>query len=190
MAENANEPIGILLINKPGGWTSFDVCGKLRGILKTKKIGHTGTLDPMAEGVLPVLVGKAAKAADILPESGKAYIAGFKLGLRTDTQDNTGAVTAQSDKKATPAQVAEALQSFKGSIMQTPPMYSAVKVGGKKLYEYAREGKEIERASREIFIDSLVLKEFDYETQEGALEISCSKGTYVRTLIEIGRAHV
>ena len=133
MKNDENEPIGILLVNKPKGWTSFDVCGRLRGILHTKRIGHAGTLDPMAEGVLPVLVGKAAKAADILPESSKVYRAGFKLGIRTDTQDISGEVTDTSDTAVSCKELEAALESFVGDYMQVPPMYSAVKVDGRKL---------------------------------------------------------
>ena len=183
MAENVNEPIGIILINKPQGWTSFDVCGKLRGILRTKKIGHTGTLDPMATGVLPVLVGKAARACDILPESDKEYRAGFKLGLDTDTQDITGKVQNRSERAVTRGQLEEVLSSFVGEYMQTPPMYSAVKVGGKKLYEYAREGKEIKREPKRRFVKYITLESYDESTMEGVIALSVSKGTYIRTLI-------
>ncbi|MCR5816771.1 MAG: tRNA pseudouridine(55) synthase TruB [Ruminococcus sp.] len=180
---DSKEPMGILLINKPKGWTSFDVCGKLRSMLHTKKIGHTGTLDPLATGVLPILVGKAARAADILPEGGKAYRAHFRLGLDTDTQDITGKVLATDDTPITKAQLEEALGSFVGEYMQTPPMYSAVKVGGKKLYEYAREGREIEREPKRRFVDFITLESYDEAAREGVMSLSVSKGTYIRTLI-------
>lgn len=184
MKNDENEPIGILLVNKPKGWTSFDVCGRLRGILHTKRIGHAGTLDPMAEGVLPVLVGKAAKAADILPESGKVYRAGFKLGIRTDTQDISGEVTDTSDTAVSCKELEAALESFVGDYMQVPPMYSAVKVDGRKLYEYAREGREIKREGRLRHIDFIKLIQFDEAKREGVIELSVSRGTYVRTLID------
>lgn len=184
MAEiNNNEPFGIILINKPQGWTSFDVCAKLRGILKTKRIGHTGTLDPLATGVLPVLVGKAARAADILPEGGKEYRASFKLGIDTDTQDITGKVTAQSDRSVLKNELEKAFEGFVGEYMQTPPMYSAVKVDGKKLYEYAREGREVKREPKKRYIDFIRLEEYDETTREGVITVSVSKGTYIRTLI-------
>lgn len=183
MTERISEPMGVLLINKPKEWTSFDVCGKLRGMLHTKKIGHTGTLDPMATGVLPILVGKAARAADILPESGKQYRAHFKLGLDTDTQDITGKVLDEDSTPVTRAQLEEALDGFIGEYMQTPPMYSAVKVGGKKLYEYAREGREIKREPKRRYVDFITLESYDEAAREGVMSLSVSKGTYIRTLI-------
>ena len=183
MTERNNEPAGILLINKPEGWTSFDVCGKLRGILHTKRIGHTGTLDPLATGVLPVLIGKAARAADILPESGKEYKAHFKLGIDTDTQDITGKTLSEDDTRVTREQLKAAFDSFVGEYMQIPPMYSAVKVGGKKLYEYAREGIEIKREPKRRYVDFITLDEYDEQTREGVITLSVSKGTYIRTLI-------
>ena len=137
----------------------------------------------MAEGVLPVLIGKAAKACDILPESGKEYKAGFKLGIDTDTEDITGRVLHTADKEVTRAQLEEVLQSFVGEYMQTPPMYSAVKVDGKKLYEYARECKEIKREPKKRYIDFITLEGYDEQTKEGFMTLSVSKGTYIRTLI-------
>ncbi|MBR1750163.1 MAG: tRNA pseudouridine(55) synthase TruB [Ruminococcus sp.] len=175
---------GVVLVNKPKNCTSFDVCGKLRGILGTRRIGHTGTLDPMAEGVLPVLVGKAAKACDILPEDKKEYKAGFKLGISTDTQDITGSVLDRDETPVDKAALRLALEGFKGKYMQTPPMYSAVKVGGRKLYEYAREGRQIEREPKERYVHYISLEEYDEQTREGSLTLSVSKGTYIRTLID------
>lgn len=174
---------GVIIVNKPAGFTSFDVIAKMRGILKERRLGHSGTLDPMATGVLPVFVGKATKACDILPENEKSYRAGFVLGFSTDTQDTTGAITQTSDKKATEKEVLSALESFRGKIMQLPPMYSAVQVGGKRLYDLARQGIEVERTPREIEIYDIKLEEFDEATQSGRLFISCSKGTYIRTII-------
>lgn len=178
-----NELCGILPVNKPENWTSFDVVGKLRGVLKTKKIGHGGTLDPMAVGVLPVFVGKAAKCCDILPDKSKGYTAGFKLGISTDTQDISGTVTNRSDRSVSDDTLCAALHEFEGDILQIPPMYSAVKVNGKKLYELAREGKTIERSPRPCHVDKLTLLSFDENTREGTLAVECAQGTYVRTII-------
>ena len=151
---------GILCINKPQGFTSFDVVAKLRGILKTKKIGHAGTLDPMATGVLPVFVGNATKACDIMPDSSKAYRASFKLGEQTDTQDSSGTVLKTSEVSCTASDIEKLLPEFTGDIMQVPPMYSAVSVNGKRLYELARQGIEVEREPRQITVFSLVLEEY------------------------------
>ena len=174
---------GILCVNKPQDFTSFDVIAKLRGILKMKRLGHAGTLDPMATGVLPVFVGTATKACDILPNNEKSYRAGFRFGVSSDTQDITGKITAEYDKKVTERDILEILPSFKGNILQTPPMYSAVQVDGKRLYDLARQGIEVERKKREIFIDDIKLESFDANKQEGVLFIACSKGTYIRTII-------
>lgn len=174
---------GVILVNKPKGFTSFDVIAKLRGILHERRLGHSGTLDPMATGVLPVFVSKATKACDILPENEKSYRAGFSLGFCTDTQDTTGEVVKTSDKKVSRAQVLAELDSFKGRIMQLPPMYSAVQVGGKRLYDLARQGIEVEREPREIEVFDISLEVFDEASQSGRLYISCSKGTYIRTVI-------
>lgn len=174
---------GVIIVNKPSGFTSFDVIAKMRGILKERRLGHSGTLDPMATGVLPVFVGKATKACDILPENEKSYRAGFKLGFSTDTQDTTGVTTQTSDKKATEREVLDALESFKGKIMQLPPMYSAVQVNGKRLYDLARQGIEVERTPREIEVYDIKLESFDESSQSGRLFINCSKGTYIRTII-------
>ena len=158
---------GILCINKPQGFTSFDVVAKLRGILKTKKIGHAGTLDPMATGVLPVFVGNATKACDIMPDSSKAYRASFKLGEQTDTQDSSGTVLKSFEVNCTASDIEKLLPEFTGDIMQVPPMYSAVSVNGKRLYELARQGIEVEREPRQITVFSLVLEEYSEETKEG-----------------------
>ena len=171
-------------MNKPEGFTSFDVVAKLRGILKTRKIGHTGTLDPMASGVLPVLVGAAAKALDILPNTDKGYDAGFKLGISTDTQDITGKVLDEKSVSQISAEmISKEMKAFEGEIEQIPPMYSAVSVGGKRLYELARKGIEVERQPRRINVFRFELLDFNKENAEGRARIFCSKGTYVRTLI-------
>lgn len=174
---------GILIMNKPDGFTSHDVVAKLRGILHTRKIGHGGTLDPMATGVLPVFLGGATKAADYAAAQDKEYVAGFQLGLATDTQDTTGVTLQTADKRISEAELRAVLADFVGAVQQIPPMYSAVKVGGKKLVDLARKGVEIERPSREIFVRELELLEFDEQTQSGRLRTVVSKGTYVRTLI-------
>ncbi len=173
---------GILLIDKPAGITSFDAVAEARRLLNTKKIGHTGTLDPMATGVLPLLVGRATRAADILPRSDKMYLAGFKFGVATDTFDITGKVLERSDVKVEEQQIVELLPKYTGSIRQRPPMYSAVKVGGVRLYELARKGEEIETPEREVEVFSLSLIEFDFEEQAALFQIHCSKGTYIRSL--------
>ena len=180
---------GIVPVFKPEGWTSFDVIAKLRGILHIRRLGHAGTLDPMATGVLPVFVGKATKACDILPDTDKAYEAGFRLGTVTDTQDITGRVLSECGDAVSEEQVLKALEVFKGEIMQLPPMYSAVKVGGKRLYELARQGKEIEREPRKITVYEAKLLDYSETTREGRLFVSCSKGTYIRTVIhDLGAA--
>lgn len=175
---------GILLMNKPEGFTSHDVVAKLRGILKTKKIGHGGTLDPMATGVLPVFIGGATKAADFAASQNKAYRAGFSLGFRTDTQDTTGTILEKGEKKAKYHEVEQAVCSFLGAGKQIPPMYSAVKIDGQKLYNLARKGKEIERPAKDIFIHEIKMESFDEQTQKGELYLKVSKGTYVRTIID------
>lgn len=180
---------GILVMNKPQGFTSFDVIGKLRGILHMKRLGHTGTLDPMATGVLPVLVGTAARACDILPDERKSYRAGFQLGTVTDTQDSTGTVLETHSFDITEAALRDALPQFCGEILQIPPMYSAVQINGRRLYELAREGKEIERPARTVLVEQLILEQFDPESGSGILQIDCGKGTYVRTILhDLGRA--
>ena len=180
---------GVICVNKPQDFTSFDVVAKLRGILRMKRLGHGGTLDPMATGVLPVFVGTATKACDMMPDSTKSYRAGFRLGLTTDTQDITGEVRSESDKPVSREDILARLPEFTGSIMQLPPMYSAVQVNGQRLYDLARKGMEVEREAREIEVFSLTLTEYDGEKREGVLEIACGKGTYIRTIInDIGEA--
>lgn len=184
-----NELCGIICVNKPQGFTSFDVIAKMRGILKMKRLGHAGTLDPMATGVLPVFAGRATKACDILPDHDKTYEAGFRFGITTDTQDVTGTVTKERPANVAKEQLEKVLESFRGEIMQVPPMYSAVSVGGKRLYELARQGREIEREARAVTIYCLEITEFNEAEQSGILKVSCSKGTYIRTLInDIGEA--
>ncbi|MBO4877260.1 MAG: tRNA pseudouridine(55) synthase TruB [Ruminococcus sp.] len=174
---------GVLCVNKPQDFTSFDVVAKLRGILRMKRLGHGGTLDPMATGVLPVFVGTATKACDIMPDTTKSYRAGFRLGLTTDTQDITGEVRTTSDKPVSREDILAHLPEFTGTVMQLPPMYSAVQVNGQRLYDLARKGIEVEREAREIEVFSLSLTEYDEESREGVLEIACGKGTYIRTII-------
>ncbi len=175
---------GIIIINKDKGLTSFDVVYKLRKMLKIKKIGHAGTLDPMARGVLPVMLGKATKLLDILPNDDKAYVASFSLGIVTDTLDITGKILSKNKSNISQKQVEQVLQKFKGKILQVPPMYSAIKKDGKKLYELARSGKEVKRDAREINIKKLDLISFDENLQQGKFMVECSKGTYVRSLCD------
>ena len=179
---------GIICINKPEDFTSFDVVKKLRGITKVKKIGHAGTLDPMATGVLPIFLGVATKACDILPNNDKRYTASFKFGLETDTEDIWGNVTKEYDKKVTKKDILDILPSFTGEISQIPPMYSAIQINGKRLYDLARQGIEVEREARKITVYEISLLSFDESSQEGVFDISCSKGTYIRTIIsDIGK---
>ncbi len=179
---------GIIIIDKPADWTSMDVCAKLRGILKTKKIGHAGTLDPMATGVLPVFVGQATKAVEFAEKGDKEYIAGLRLGITTNTEDTSGEVLTRSEVKVSRADLEAMLPRFMGEISQVPPMYSAIKIGGKKLYELARKGVEVERKARVITIRELeILSEISPE--EYLIRVVCSKGTYIRTLChDIGAA--
>ena len=142
-------PSGILIVDKPEGWTSMDVCAKLRGVFHEKRVGHGGTLDPMATGVLPVFVGRATRAAEFAEKSDKEYIAGIKLGVITNTQDITGEVLERRPAQVSRERLETALEQFQGDIMQVPPMYSAIKINGKKLYELARKGREVERACAE-----------------------------------------
>lgn len=179
---------GIICVNKEKDITSFGVCAKMRGILKEKKVGHTGTLDPMATGVLPIMIGGATRFLDYLPESDKGYRAVFVLGKTTDTLDITGTVTAENEVNASKADVESVLTQFKGRIMQTPPMYSAVSVNGKRLYDLARQGIEVEREKREVEIKSLELADCNENENEYTIDVFCTKGTYIRTLIDdIGR---
>ena len=180
---------GILLMNKPQGFTSHDVVAKLRGILHTRRIGHGGTLDPMATGVLPVFVGGATKAADFAAAQDKEYVAGFTLGYCTDTQDVTGEMLQTSERYAAEYAVKQMVRRFIGPQQQVPPMYSAVKVNGQKLYDLARKGREVERPARDIIVHEMELLDFDENAQKGTLRCKVSKGTYVRTLChDIGQA--
>lgn len=180
---------GILCMNKPQQFTSFDVIGKLRGILHMKRLGHTGTLDPMATGVLPVLVGTATKACDILPNQDKIYRAAVQFGKATDTLDIWGNLTQQyPDMHVTEAQLRAVLPDFIGEITQLPPMYSAVSVNGKRLYELARKGETVERPSRMVTVYDMILEAFDEAEQTAVLTVACGKGTYIRTLLsDIGQ---
>ena len=174
---------GILIVDKPTDWTSFDVIAKLRGILGTRKLGHSGTLDPMATGVLPVFCGGASKAVDLQLDHTKAYRATLKLGARTDTGDVTGTVLETAPVTAGEKELLEVLPSFVGPRMQTPPMYSAVKINGQPLYKLARQGMEVERKARPIEILSIQYEGSPAEN-EYTLTVKCSKGTYIRVLLE------
>lgn len=175
---------GIININKPKGFTSHDVVAKLRGILKTKKIGHTGTLDPDAVGVLPICVGRATKVADMLTATEKEYLAEVTLGSKTDTQDASGTVLATKEVNVTEADIYRVAQAFVGESEQIPPMYSAIKQDGKKLYELARSGIEIERKPRPITIYELEVLAIDLANHKFSIRVACSKGTYIRTLCQ------
>lgn len=175
---------GVLLIDKPKGFTSFDIVAIARKITSQKKIGHTGTLDPNATGVLPLLLGNATKAQDIIPNHDKEYLAEFKLGLTSDTLDIWGEIKSETKSDISFNTVNNTVESFLGEIEQIPPMYSAVSVNGQRLYDLARKGLEIERQSRRITIYSIALLSFDEENQSGRLKVSCSRGTYIRTLID------
>ena len=182
MAEaSKNLPLGFLNIYKPKGMTSHDVISRLRRITHIKQIGHTGTLDPFAVGVLPVGIGKATKLFEYLDDD-KEYLATVQFGKNTDTYDIEGEVTNTFDKKVTQSQVEVALKSFEGEISQMPPIYSAIKLNGKKLYEYAREGKDVKIEPRKVFINKIELKEFDEENQSAQILVACSKGTYIRSI--------
>ena len=171
---------GLLNVYKERGFTSHDVVAKLRGILKQKKIGHTGTLDPEAEGVLPVCLGKATKVCGLLTDKDKTYRAVLLLGVETDTQDTGGRILSQKEIKAGEEEVRKAVMGFVGGYDQIPPMYSALKVDGKKLYELARQGKEVERKARRVTIHEIVIEKV--ELPRVTMTVTCSKGTYIRTL--------
>lgn len=175
---------GIINVKKEKGYTSHDVVAKLRGILQMKKIGHTGTLDPDATGVLPVCVGKATKVCDLLTNKDKSYVAEVKLGITTDTLDMTGEVLSRKDVLVTEEEIKEVVKSFIGEIKQIPPMYSAIKVNGRKLYELARQGKEIERKPRVVTIHQIKILKMSLEQEEFTIEVTCSKGTYIRSLCQ------
>lgn len=174
-------PNGIIIIDKPADWTSMDVCAKLRGILKEKRVGHGGTLDPMATGVLPVFVGQATRAVEFAEKGRKEYVAGLRLGLVTNTQDVTGETVETHPVSVSRTDVESALARFLGDIEQIPPMYSAIKINGQKLYDLARKGREVERKPRPVTIYELELLEQVSET-DYRLRCVCSKGTYIRTL--------
>ena len=178
---------GIVIIDKSPGWTSMDVCAKIRGILKEKRVGHGGTLDPMATGVLPVFVGQATRAVEFAENGEKEYIAGLRLGLVTNTQDTSGETLETHPVTVDRAALEAVLPRFTGPITQIPPMYSAIKIGGKKLYELARAGQEVARPARDITIHALEL--LSCAPPDFTLRVHCSKGTYVRTLChDIGAA--
>lgn len=181
-------PNGIIIIDKPSGWTSMDVCAKLRGIFHEKRVGHGGTLDPMATGVLPVFVGQATRAVEFAENSRKEYVAGLRLGQVTNTQDVTGETLETRPVAASRSDVEAALARFLGDLQQLPPMYSAIKVGGQKLYDLARKGREVARKPRPVTIYELEL--LDQETDTDYLfRCVCSKGTYIRTLChDVGQA--
>ena len=181
-------PNGIIIIDKPADWTSMDVCAKLRGILREKKIGHAGTLDPMATGVLPVFVGRATRAVEFAEKGKKEYVAGLRLGLVTDTQDVTGTARETREVRVSKEELAAVLHRFTGEILQLPPMYSAIKINGKKLCDVARRGGEVERKPRAVTIYELELLE-QTGPADFMLRCVCSKGTYIRTLChDIGQA--
>ncbi len=178
---------GILIVDKPAGWTSQDVVAKLRGVFQERRVGHGGTLDPMATGVLPVFIGRATRGVEFFESAEKEYVAGLRLGLETDTQDVTGNVLSQSPVAVTEERLRRTMRQFVGEISQVPPMYSAVKIGGKKLYELARQGKEVARPARQVTIHELEL--CSGAGTDWTFRVRCSKGTYVRTLCQqIGQA--
>lgn len=178
---------GIVIVDKPQGWTSQDVTARLRRVFGTRRIGHGGTLDPMATGVLPVFVGRATRAVEFFEHAEKTYETVLLLGKKTDTQDVTGTVLEERAADVTKSQVEEVLTRFRGEIMQVPPMYSALKVNGQKLYELARKGKQVERQPRPVTVYELTVLSF--ENNRLSLRVRCSKGTYIRTLCEdIGEA--
>lgn len=171
---------GIINIHKEAGFTSHDVVAKMRGILRQKKIGHTGTLDPQATGVLPVCLGSGTKLCDMLTDKDKEYVAELLLGVTTDTQDTTGQILTEKAVEVSEEEVRDTILGFVGSYEQIPPMYSALKVNGKKLYELARAGKEVERAARPVTIHDIEILEMCLPVVK--LRVACSKGTYIRTL--------
>ena len=178
---------GVIVVNKPQDFTSFDVVAVMRGCFRTKKVGHSGTLDPMATGVLPVFIGSATKAVSILPDSDKSYRAGFRLGLTSDTLDIWGKCSEQRDVNVSENALQCALERFRGDIDQIPPMYSALKVNGQKLCDLARRGIEVERQPRRVTISRLELLEFN--GTDGVIDVDCSSGTYIRALVDdIGKA--
>lgn len=184
MARRESEYCGILLVNKEQNMTSHDCVNIVRRGFQTGRVGHTGTLDPMATGLLPVCIGKATKLAELICDGRKKYRAGFKLGIKTDTLDITGQITGESEPVRDKEKILEAINSFMGKSMQLPPMYSAKKINGKKLYELARKGEECERTPCEIEIFSIETEEINIEKSTVIITVSCSKGTYIRSLID------
>lgn len=179
---------GVIILDKPAEFTSFDALAVMRGITKQRKIGHCGTLDPNATGVLPVLLGVATKAQDIIPNHNKEYVAELKFGVITDTLDIWGKVLETKPSNIELSQLETILPQFRGDIMQTPPMYSAIQINGQRLYDLARKGIEVERESRQVTIYKLDLISFNKQEQTAKICVACSKGTYIRTLIDdIGR---
>lgn len=181
LSSEKKQLFGFLNIYKPVGMTSHDVVAALRRVTKIKQIGHTGTLDPFAEGVLPICVGKATRLIEYLQDD-KEYLATVQFGASTNTFDLDGEKTSVSGKKVTKSEVEEALKAFSGEISQLPPIFSAIKVKGKKLYEYARKGEEVEIQPRKVVIENIELKVFDEENQQAQILIKCSKGTYIRSI--------
>ena len=180
---------GIICINKPKDITSFGVVAKIRGITREKKVGHTGTLDPMATGVLPITIGGATKFLNFLPDSDKGYRATFKLGITTNTLDITGEILSQREVNAGVEDVKKAMDAFVGEIMQIPPMFSAKSVDGVRLYDLARQGVEIKREPCKVEIKELTLSDYNESTNEYTIDVLCSKGTYIRSLIDdIGKS--
>lgn len=178
---------GVICVNKPQNFTSFDITAIVRKKFGTKKVGHGGTLDPMATGVLPVFIGNATKAVDLVYDKSKSYRAGFRLGISSDTLDIWGELSEQQDVRVSREQLEEVLEKFRGKINQVPPMYSALKIKGQKLCDLARKGIEVERKPREITISRLEIAEFD--GRDGVIEVDCSTGTYIRSLVDdIGKA--
>ena len=178
---------GIVIIDKPEGWTSQDVTAKLRGVFHTKRIGHGGTLDPMATGVLPVFVGRATRGVEFFEHAEKTYETVLRLGITTDTEDITGTILTEQDAFVTGTELEEVLSQFRGEILQVPPMYSAIKINGQKLCDLARKGREVERQPRPVTIHELTLLRMDADGIR--LRVRCSKGTYIRTLCkDIGEA--
>ncbi|MBR2108677.1 MAG: tRNA pseudouridine(55) synthase TruB [Ruminococcus sp.] len=175
---------GVLVVDKPQEFTSFDIVAVVRKFSGQKKIGHTGTLDPNATGVLPLLLGNATKAQDIVPNHDKEYLAEFKLGVTTDTLDIWGQVKSETESAVKQSEIEEIIGKFIGEITQIPPMFSAVSVNGQRLYDLARQGIEVERKPRNVTVYELELLSFDEQSQSGTLRVKCSKGTYIRTLID------
>ncbi len=180
---------GVLIVDKPAGMTSHDVVGRMRRLFHTRQVGHTGTLDPLATGVLPVLIGRAVKASEYVMAEQKRYFAGIRFGFTTDTEDITGTVQTRTDRIPSRAEIEAILPQFTGKIAQIPPMYSALKIGGQKLVDLARQGISVERNARQIQIERITLCDSPDPTNDFCLDVICSKGTYIRTLCaDIGAA--